>query len=71
LFLFSDGAFEIPVEGGRQWSFAEFSSLLRTAARMAGGETEYLGKKIRSILAAPSFPDDFSIVCLSFDQNSG
>ena len=41
------------------------------AARMAGGEAEYLQKKIRSLLAAPGFPDDFSLVCLSFDENSG
>jgi phosphoserine phosphatase RsbU/P len=69
LFLYSDGAYEIPLENGRQWSFPEFVSLLQSTAHMAEGEVEYLRKRIRSLLGAAAFPDDLSILRLSFDNS--
>ncbi|MFN0128957.1 MAG: SpoIIE family protein phosphatase [Verrucomicrobiales bacterium] len=68
LFLFTDGAFEIPVAPDREWTFEEFIAVVRSTRFMAGGESAYLRKRIGSICSQPHFPDDFTIVRLSFED---
>jgi serine phosphatase RsbU (regulator of sigma subunit) len=68
LFVYSDGAYEIPLENGLQWSFPEFVSSLKNTAHMADGEVEYLRKRVLSLLGTPALPDDFCILRLLFDS---
>ncbi len=67
LFLFTDGAFEIPVAPDREWTFEEFIAVVRSTRFMPGGESTYLLKRIGSLCAEPRFPDDFTIVRFSFE----
>lgn len=67
LFLFTDGAFEIPVGGGREWTFEEFIAVTRSTRYMSGGEPAYLRKRIAGLCALPRFPDDFTIVRVAFE----
>jgi sigma-B regulation protein RsbU (phosphoserine phosphatase) len=66
LFLCTDGAFEIPLGGGREWSFEEFIATVRSTRWMECGETSYLQKRIGALCASPQFPDDFCVVRFSF-----
>lgn len=68
LFLFTDGAFEIPVAPTREWTFEEFIAVVRSTRFMAGGESAYLRKRIGSICSEHHFPDDFTIVRFSFED---
>ncbi|MDB6135065.1 MAG: response regulator receiver modulated serine phosphatase [Verrucomicrobiales bacterium] len=66
LYIYTDGAFEIPVGPDREWSFEEFTAVVRGTRYMAGGEPGYLRKRIGALCALERFPDDFTIVRLSF-----
>ena len=68
LYIYTDGAFALPVASGREWTFDEFVAVLRSTRYMAGGETAYLRKRISSLCALPRFPDDFTIVRFSFES---
>lgn len=68
LFIYTDGAFEIPVGPDREWTFEEFIAVVRSTRFMPGGETAYLRKRIGSLCAQPHFPDDFTIVRVSFED---
>ncbi|MES2707967.1 MAG: SpoIIE family protein phosphatase [Verrucomicrobiota bacterium] len=66
LYIYTDGAFEIPVGPDREWSFEEFTAVVRGTRYMSGGEPAYLRKRIGALCALERFPDDFTIVRLSF-----
>lgn len=68
LFLCTDGAFEIPLGSGREWTFEEFIAAVRSTRWMEGGEPPYLRKRISALCGADRFPDDFAIVRFSFDR---
>jgi serine phosphatase RsbU (regulator of sigma subunit) len=68
LFIFTDGAFEIPVAPDREWTFDEFIAVLRSTRFMPGGETGYLRRRIGTLCSQPRFPDDFTIVRISFES---
>ncbi|MGI8601701.1 MAG: SpoIIE family protein phosphatase [Verrucomicrobiales bacterium] len=66
LFLCTDGAFEIPLGSGREWTFEEFIATVRSTRWMDGSETAYLHKRTSALCATPTFPDDFCVVRFSF-----
>ncbi len=68
LYIYSDGAFEIPLSGGREWTFDEYVAVIRSTRYMSGGETAYLRKRIGSLCIKPRFPDDFTIVRFTFEE---
>lgn len=66
LFVFTDGAFEIPVGGEKQWSFEEFIASVRSTQFMESGEPGYLLTRVRALCSDEHLPDDFCIVCFRF-----
>jgi sigma-B regulation protein RsbU (phosphoserine phosphatase) len=63
LFLFSDGVYEVRKTSGRMMAFREFTDLLTTQARSAGGSTvQAVLHQIRGLAAADHFDDDFSLL---------
>ena len=66
LYIYTDGAFEIPLGPDREWTFDEFVAVVRGTRYMQGGEPAYLRKRIGALCALDRFPDDFTIVRLSF-----
>lgn len=66
LFIYTDGAFEIPLGPDREWTFEEFTAVVRGTRYMSGGEPAYLRKRIGALCALERFPDDFTMVRLSF-----
>ncbi len=68
LYLFTDGAFEIPLGPDREWTFDEFIAVVRTTRYMDSGEPTYLRKRIGALCARDCFPDDFTIIRFTFDN---
>lgn len=68
LFIYTDGAFEMTIGSGREWTFEEFVAVVRSTRFMPGGETAYLRKRIAAICAQPCFPDDFTMVRFTFEE---
>ena len=68
LFIFTDGAFEIPLGPEREWTFDEFTAVVRTTRYMDGGESHYLRKRISALCSSASLPDDFTIVRFTFEE---
>ena len=68
LFIFTDGAFEIPLGPNREWTFEEFVAVVRSTRYMPGGETAYLRKRVGALCSQPRLPDDFTVVRLSFES---
>lgn len=66
LYLYSDGAFEIPLGPNRFWSFEEFIAAVRATRTMTSGEPEYLYERARTLCVANALPDDFSMVRFLF-----
>jgi sigma-B regulation protein RsbU (phosphoserine phosphatase) len=66
LYIFTDGAFEIPLGPDREWTFDEFTAVVRTTRYMEHGEPAYLRKRIGALCSVDSLPDDFTIVRFSF-----
>jgi len=66
LYLYSDGAFEIPLGPERFWSFEEFIAAVRATRTMESGEPEYLYQRARALCVADALPDDFSMVRFLF-----
>lgn len=66
LYIFTDGAFEIPLGPEREWTFDEFTAVVRTTRYMEHGEPAYLRKRIGALCSVDSLPDDFTIVRFSF-----
>ena len=67
ILLYSDGAFELPLDGGGQWSHEDF---LGSCTRLAGSPDWSLGALIeilRRHSATGSFDDDCCLVRLQFD----
>jgi phosphoserine phosphatase RsbU/P len=68
LFIFTDGAFEIPLGPSREWTFEEFVAVVRSTHYMPGGETAYLRKRVGALCSQSRLPDDFTVVRLSFES---
>ena len=67
ILLYSDGAFELPMEDGRQWSLADFIELCTEAAANPDWSLDALIGRLRALTAGGLFEDDCSLVRLTFD----
>ena len=65
LYVFSDGAFEIEMPDGEQWTIDAFAQAV-SAPRTALPETERLRDAARAVAKSPAFDDDFSMVVATF-----
>jgi len=66
LFVYSDGAYEVIIGNGEEWERAEFLALLGEPPAPDGDETGRVERGVRAVMAANSFPDDFSLVVATF-----
>jgi hypothetical protein len=67
LYLFSDGAFEITEDGGRQCGLEDFLPLLGTDAAGSVGEAERVFGGVRARARPGPLGDDFSLLVVSYD----
>ncbi len=65
LYLFSDGAFEVTTDEGREWTIEEFLDLLAAPASRRGGP-ERIERAVRQVANADYFEDDFSLLVTDF-----
>lgn len=63
----SDGAFELPLGDGRQFSLAEFTNLYIRLAGSSDLSLDALVESLRSLVPSGTFDDDCSLVLLEFD----
>lgn len=68
LFLFTDGAYEFPLANGETGTLEDFTSAVQDAARMEGGECDYLKTRAAALCAEAGFPDDFTVVRATFTR---
>jgi serine phosphatase RsbU (regulator of sigma subunit) len=67
VFMFSDGAFEIITEDGRQWSMEDFRQLIRQPAIPGLEEPQRLYNAVRAAARPGPLDDDFSVLRMTFD----
>ena len=65
ILLYSDGAFELTLMDGAQWSHAEFVELFRRMAPVPGWSLDTLTEKLLSRAESGSFDDDCTLVLLN------
>lgn len=66
LYVFSDGAFEIEMRDGGQWTLDDFTHAV-SAPRTTVPETERLRDAALAVAKSPAFDDDFSMVVATFE----
>jgi phosphoserine phosphatase RsbU/P len=66
LFVFSDGVYEITRPDGRAFEFADFTALLAPPSRPDMPAVERIFLEIKQVSRADTFPDDFSLLELTF-----
>jgi sigma-B regulation protein RsbU (phosphoserine phosphatase) len=68
LLLYSDGAFEIPVDvaQGKPWSRADFVDLCTELAAQPGWSLDDLVDRLRALSSTGTFADDCALVLLTF-----
>jgi serine phosphatase RsbU (regulator of sigma subunit) len=66
LVVISDGAFEIDLREGRQWSFEEFLAAVRSTLHMEEAQVDYLYRRVKLLHREDELPDDFTIVTVDF-----
>jgi sigma-B regulation protein RsbU (phosphoserine phosphatase) len=67
LFLFSDGAYEIELEGGSMWPFSEFIQFMGRPSTPGASDMDVLMGHVRTLSGKTEFADDFSIVEFRFE----
>ncbi len=68
LYIFSDGAYEVTRMGGVMFELHEFIDLIRKTPRKEGLELDYLVQFVQNIQGKTSFPDDFSLLQIIFEN---
>lgn len=66
LLIYSDGAYEIPLPGGRTWSVEEFTRLCGQLTEIPGWTLDTLVDTLRSHTAQGDFDDDLTLVRMTF-----
>ena len=66
LYVFTDGAFEVPMSNDRMWTFEEFTAAVRSTHDMESGETDYLLQRVQVMCKTSQLPDDFCMVRFLF-----
>ncbi len=66
LYVFSDGVFEIVVEGGRRWELEDFVQVIAEPPLPEVGEPQRLYSRVRREALRSTFDDDFSLLTLTF-----
>jgi serine phosphatase RsbU (regulator of sigma subunit) len=66
LYIFSDGAFEIFDEAGRQRGFEDLRQIIRDGAQAGEWEARWLYDSVRATARPGPLDDDFSVMVLSF-----
>lgn len=64
--LFSDGAFELPLPGGRLWRLADFADVAKHLAASGDFSADALVAGLRARAVNGEFDDDCSVVTLTF-----
>jgi serine phosphatase RsbU (regulator of sigma subunit) len=67
ILLYSDGAYELPLRGGKQGSAPEFDSLVSLLAENPGWSLDDLLGELLQLTEDGVFEDDVSLICLDFD----
>ena len=67
ILLFSDGAYELPLDDGRQLSLGDFKNMLHRLAGSPDTSLDDLVEELRSLTPSGTFEDDCSLVQLVFD----
>ncbi len=67
ILLYSDGAFELPLQDGELWSFDEFAALCSQLAAEPNWSLGMLVESIQQVTASELFDDDCSLIRLNFD----
>ena len=65
LFVYSDGVFEIEIEGRKTWPFKEFLSYMDKTGRQGAPAMELLMKHTLDLSVEHKWEDDFSIFTLT------
>ena len=68
MFIYSDGAFEIHMPDGRDWSFQEFQDFMCQPAPPGIAKPDDLVNHVRQLKAGPVLDDDFSIIEVLFSE---
>lgn len=66
LFIYSDGAYEVTMEDGREWSLKEFHEVLAKTVPINGEYTPVIKSQVESICGSDKWEDDFSLVAVEF-----
>ncbi len=66
LYIFSDGAFEIPQPDGTKWKIEDLRRLIRSGPVPGIDETQRLYDSVRAAAPPGPLPDDFSMLLLNF-----
>lgn len=66
LYLYSDGVYEVSLEDGSMWSFAEFKEFLLSRAADSGSEMDELYAHVLSLHGGQIAEDDFSLLKVRF-----
>ena len=67
ILLYSDGAFELPLAGGRHWPLTDFIDLCTEVAATPEWSLDDLLARLRGLTVGGIFDDDCSLVRLTFD----
>ena len=67
ILLYSDGAFELDLIDGRQWTLPQFTTMFTEMAASSNLSLDELGETLQSLTRSGVFDDDCSLVLLKFD----
>lgn len=66
LYIFSDGAYELPLSNGSMWQLEDFIELLNSCAQSHQHDLEKILSLLKNINTKEAFDDDLSILQISF-----
>jgi serine phosphatase RsbU (regulator of sigma subunit) len=67
LYIFSDGAFEIPTTDGTSWGMRSLAELVRRPEQAGVPESQRVYQSVRAAARPGPLPDDFSVLVLRFE----
>ncbi len=67
ILLYSDGAYEVALDDGRQLSLHQFTELFRQLATATAPSVDALVESLQNLTPSGTFEDDCSLVLLDFD----
>lgn len=66
LYIFSDGVYEFMTRWGKVWTLEEFRKVLTAPVTGERDELERIEADLRTLMKAPTFEDDFSLLKIDF-----